>query len=335
MKKILLILIPVIIIGATFFYSIENDLNFRADVRNSLIETGLKEDFKRPYSELNNTPFAYYAINEKIVNISPIESEIKNSLPPQLVIPTGTYTVYGNVYELSNEGLYRFILPEIENSQRIVYDGNNVNSLLSAVSWIYTHGNSDSGNSIKYLNEKATHSKIFGVCNTLSIWIIDVLEKNDIPSRLVQTMTLDNWNTYDNSHTMIEVYRKDLDKWVLYDLDNNAYFSQNGTELSLIEFVDRVKANNYKINYLSSDSKLDISNFKSKDNFDYAFFGETIFSNEKTLKIWYERIAQVSLIQNENLDFHFFDEEHKSKIENFAPNYKFIDKSKFLYKFYN
>jgi len=335
MKKILLIVIPVIIIGAIFFYSIENDRNFRADVRDSLIETGLKEDFERPYSELDNTPFAYYAINEKIVNIPPIESEIENPLPSELIIPTGTYTVYGNVYELSDEGLYRFILPEIENSQRIVYDGNDVNSLLSAVSWIYTHGNSDSGNSMEYLNEKATHSKIFGVCNTLSIWIIDVLEKNNLQSRLVQTMTLDNWNTYDNSHTMIEVYRKDLDKWVLYDLDNNAYFSQNGIELSLIEFADKVKGNNYKINYLSSDSKLDISNFKSKDNFDYAFFGETIFSNEETLRLWYARIAQVPLIQNENLDFNFFDEEHKSKIENFAPNYKFIDQTQFLYKFYN
>ena len=57
-----------------------------------------------------------------------------------------------------------------------------------------------------------------------------------IESRVVQTLTVEDWNSYNNGHTMIEIYRHDFNKWVLYDLDNNAYFSANQIPLSLLEF---------------------------------------------------------------------------------------------------
>jgi hypothetical protein len=334
MKKIFFILFPIIIFGIIFFYSIENDPYFRADIRNFLVDTGLKSDFERPYSDSDNKPFSYYAINETISIIQPSNKTTIQKIPSQLIIPTGTYSIYENVYDLNNEGLYRFVFPGVENSQRIVYDGTNIQSLLSSVSWIYTHGNSDSGKSFEDLNQKAMQSKIYGICNTISFWILEILQEHNISSRLVQTMTLDEWNTYDNSHTMIEVYRNDLGKWVVYDLDNNAFFTYNGIPLSLVEFVNHVQSNDYEIVFLASDTKLDVSNFKSENNYDYAFVAENITSNENTLRNWYDRIIQVPLIQDENLEFYFFDSQNQIKIENFAPNYHFIEETKFLNDFY-
>ena len=84
---------------------------------------------------------------------------------------------------------------------------------------------------LKNSNFKALNSKIFGTCGTITIWIQEILESNNIKSRIVQTLTLDDWNTYDNGHTMIEVYHNDLQKWILYDLDSNVYFSKNGIPL--------------------------------------------------------------------------------------------------------
>jgi len=334
MKKIIFILFPMILFGIVFFYYIENDIYFRADVRNFLIDTGLKSDFERPYSDLDNKPFAYYATYETISIIQPSNKTSIQNIPSQLIIPTGTYSIYGNIYDLQNEGLYRFVFPGVENSQRIVYDGTNVENLLSSVSWIYTHGNSDSGKSFEELNQKAMESKIYGICNTISFWILEILQEQNVSSRLVQTMTLDEWNTYDNSHTMIEIYRNDIEKWIVYDLDNNAFFTYNGIPLSLVEFVSHVQNNDYDIVFLASDTKLDVSNFKSTDDYDYAFVAESISSNENTLRNWYTRIIQVALIQDEDLEFYFSDSKNQIKIENFAPNYHFIEETTFMNDFY-
>ena len=335
MKKIFFVLLPLILLGIVFFYYVENDPYFRADIRNFLIDTGLKSDFDRPYSDSDNKPFAYYTIYETISIIQPSNKDSVQNIPSKLVIPTGIYSIYGNVYDLQNEGLYRFIFPGIENSQRIVYDGKNIENLLSAISWIYSHGNSDSGKSFDELNQKAMHSKIFGICTTISSWILETLQGQSVTSRLVQTITLDEWNTYDNGHTMIEVYRDDLEKWVVYDLDNNAFFTYNGISLSLVEFANHIQNDDYDIVYLSSDTKIDVSNFKSSDNnYDYAFVAESISSNEDTLRNWYNRVIQVPLIRDADLEFYFFDSQNQIKIENYAPNYHFIEETKFLNDFY-
>jgi len=335
MKKIFFVLLPLILLGIVFFYYVENDPYFRADIRNFLIDTGLKSDFDRPYSESDNKPFAYYALYETVSIIQSSNKDSVQNIPSKLVIPTGIYSIYGNVYDLQNEGLYRFVFPGIENSQRIVYDGKNIENLLSAISWIYSHGNSDSGKSFDELNQKAMHSKIFGICSTISFWILETLQEQNITARLVQTITLDEWNTYDNGHTMIEVYRDDLKKWVIYDLDNNAFFTYNGIPLSLVEFANHIQYDDYEIVYISSDTKVDISNFKSSDNnYDYAFVAESISSNEDTLRNWYNRVIQVPLIQNEDLEFYFSDSQNQIKIENYAPNYHFIEETKFLNEFY-
>lgn len=335
MRKILFVIIPLAAFSFLFYYYIENDVYFRADIRNFLIDVGLKKDFERPYSTSNNKPIAYYAVYETISIVAPINNSTAQSLPQKLVIPSGVYMIYGNVYNLEKEGIYRFVFPGIENSQRIVYDGENIEHLLSAVSWIYTHGNSDSDKNYDELNKKAMNSKIYGICNTISIWILKTLEAHNTSARLVQTMTLDEWNTYDNSHTMIEVYRNDLNKWVLYDLDNNAYFTDDGIPLSLYEFVDKVQNDDYEIKFLASDTKLDISNFKSSDkSYDFGFIAESITSNESSLRNWYKRIAQVPLIQDTDFEFYFPDDQNRIKIEKFAPNYKFIEKEKFLNQFY-
>ena len=62
--------------------------------------------------------------------------------------------------------------------------GKNIENLLSAISWIYTHGNSDSGKSFDELNQKAMQSKIYGLCDTISIWLLDTLREQNISSRL-------------------------------------------------------------------------------------------------------------------------------------------------------
>lgn len=336
MKKYFLIIIPIAISIVVPYYLIETDHKFRGDVRELLIETGLKEPPVRPYSESDNAPIVYHALNTNIKTIIPNDSNFNSKeLPSELIIPSGNYVFKEKTYSLSSEGLYRFILPLEKNEQRIVFDGKNINSLMSSVAWIYSHGNSDNLKNFEQINSKALNSKIFGTCGAISIWIQGILESKNIDSRIVQTLTLDEWNTYDNGHTMIEVFRNDLGKWVLYDLDNNVYFSKNGIELSLIEFVDAVKNNTYEIHYLASDTTLDVSNFISENKYEYAFYAESVYANENTLRTWYERIIHVPMIgENEFSYFTINGDEDRLRMESYASHHKFLPKNEFNLKFY-
>ena len=336
MNRYLLIIFPIIFSLLIPIYLVETDYEFRAEVRELLIDFGLKEPPTRPYSESDNFPIVYHALNTKIKTIIPDKLNLNSKqIPDKLVIPSGTYIYYGNTYNLVDEGLYRFILPLEKNEQRIVFDGKNINSLMSAVTWIYSHGNSDNSKNIEELNFKALNSKIFGTCGTISIWIEDLLESNDIKSRVVQTLTLDDWNTYDNGHTMIEVYHVDLQKWILYDLDNNAYFLKNGIPLSLIEFIDVVKHDNYEIYLLATDTTLDVSNFVANNDYEYAFYAESVYANENTLKIWYKRVIQVPMISEDKFSYFTTNNvEERKQMESYASRHKFLPIDEFQSKFY-
>ena len=134
---------------------------------------------------------------------------------------------------------------------------------------------------------------------------------------------------------MIEVYRHDFNKWVLYDLDNNAYFSANQIPLSLLEFHESIDKGNYNIHFLADDTKNDISNFKGNDGYDYAFLAESINSNENTLRDWYHRVVQVVIISDSENNYYFYDQKHREQIENYSNQYKFLEYEEFIQKFYN
>lgn len=323
------------IIIFSIYYTLQNDTDVRSSVRESLIEVGLKEPISRPYSQDDNTPQAYFAyqtsINEIIGEHSLVDSK---PLPGKLLISPGYYVFENLSYDLTTEGLYRFYLPEIENQQRIVFNGN-IDSLLSSIAWIYSHGNSDNDKSIKELYDKALHSKIFGTCDNISHWVKHILDNHQIKSRVVQTLTLEDWYTYNNGHTMIEIYHPTLNKWVLYDLDNNAYFSVNQVPLSLLEFHESIYKENYKIHFLASDTKNDISNFTGNDEYDFAFLMESINSNENTLRDWYDRVVQVVIISDTENNYYFYDQKHREQIENYSNQYKFLEYDEFIQKFYD
>ena len=323
------------IIIFTIFYTLQNDTDVRNSMEESLIEMQLKEPISRPYSQDDNTPQAYFAyqtsINEIIADYSLVDSK---TLPDELLIAPGYYEFQDLNYDLTKEGLYRFYLPEIENQQRIVFD-SNVDSLLSSIAWIYSHGNSDNNKSVEELDDKALHSKIFGTCDNISHWIKHILDDRQIKSRVVQTLTIEDWNSYNNGHTMIEIYRDDFNKWVLYDLDNNAYFSVNQIPLSLLEFYESINKENYNIHFLADDTKNDVSNFKGNDGYDYAFFAESINSNENTLRDWYNRVVQVVIISDTENNYYFYDQKHREQIENYSNQYKFLEYEEFIQKIYN
>ncbi|WP_431064164.1 transglutaminase domain-containing protein [Methylotuvimicrobium sp.] len=254
-------------------------------------------------------------------------------MPTDLIVPKGSYQLgdSGFGYTLNREGLYRFVVPNRKNIQKIVFE-SDIDALLSAIAWIVTHGNADDKKTFDELTEKAKTSKLFITCGNISEWAKIVLSEKGIKARVVGGITLDDWNDYDNGHRMLEVYRAELDKWLVYDLDNNTYFIDRLSKkpLNVVEFSARVASRDYQVVSLSADTRVDISAFQAKNGYDYGFFAEAINAD---LATWYARVMQVPLI-NDDGRYYFFDSEHRKKLEGYRPYYKYIEKAVFLKKFY-
>lgn len=329
-----LVSISIISIGLNIVVAARYELVGKLQYRIERFFSSSATSLSKPYSEKDNKPIVYYL---RGINIQKINQHSSNALSQeiasQLIISPGIYNFSGNKYSLNEEGLYRFILPPRVNAQRIVYQ-NDLDALLSAISWIATHGNSDNKKSNSELSDKALYSKLFITCGKISKWAHYLLTDLNVKSRLVIGMTIDDWNTYNNGHTLIEVWRDKWGKWMLYDLDNNSYFiSRKGdTPLSLVEFSQSVANNDYEIIYLSSDTRLDVSNFTSSDGYNYSFLSEEINMN---IRDWYRRVMQVPLIFDKSeKKYLFMDRRNKDRIESYSASYQFITKNEFMSRFY-
>ncbi len=285
---------------------------------------------------VEDEPLVFYLNGTKVLRVdkSRLAGQRPKPLPDQLIITSGTYSFAGGSYRLQKEGLYRFLLPGRTNLQRIVYE-TDIDSFLSAISWIHSHGNSDAQRSEEELTEKALHSKLLITCSEVSRWGKYLLASRGIKSRLVGGVTLEKWNSYDDGHDLIEVWRSKWQKWVLYDLDNSNYFihRQNARPMSLVEFVKAVPDNHYEIIHISSPAPLDAGNFKSREGYDYAFYIEAILSN---IRKWYMRVMQVPLIYDDaEKKFFFYDVRFSQRVRLHDPNDKFIPENEFMKKFYS
>ena len=296
-------------------------------------KTGLRENPIKPPEISNNKSFVHYALFDKIQEVPESQSKDGKNLPSQLIISKGKYMFSNKIYDLDKEGLYRFIHPGVINEQRIVFE-NNLDSLLSSIAWIHSHGNKDDEENYTDVLKKATSSKIFATCGSVSEWTTRFLKEHGFRVRIVAVLTLDDWNSYDNGHILIEVFKEELKKWVVYDIDNDAYFTKDGNPLSLIEFTKQVRDGKYDINFIAKKNDIDTSNFFDKqNNYDYSFLIEARFLDQDTRRKWYKHVFQVSMIVDGKYSY-FFDSTHIKKIQSYSSYHKFLEKDEFMKKFY-
>ena len=328
--KFLSLLIIIIALSGIIIY--QNEFSIKKTAVDILTEIGIRDKFI-PVEKID-IPFVYRAYLSNVSEITPIEFENINNLPNFLVIKPGSYNFVGQTYNLEQEGLYRFINPGVMDEQRIVY-AENLDVLLSSIAWIYSHGTADNSLSYEMINSKTLNYKIFATCSKISKWVEVLLQKEGYKTRVISTITLDVWTNLGNRHTMIEVFHPYHQKWILYDLDNNTYFEKNNIPLSAVEFANLVPTNDYSIKYLANDSKIDISNYSNHiEGYDVAFWAESVYANEETLRHWYQKVIQVVSIHEENKLF-FFDERDIVRIQSYSQKYKHINQEEFMNRFYS
>jgi len=283
------------------------------------------------WSEILSIPFVYHMAYEDVTLIDPLPSGAGDPLPDSLVMPPGDYVFAGAVYPLWNEGAYRFVIPGQENNQRLVYAGG-VENLLSGLSWVQSHGYSDGGKTTEELKTKAQYDKLSMACGDIAKFAVEILQEQGVRARLVCGLTLEEWNGWNDGHTAVEVFLDPYDKWVFCDLDNNAYYVQVTSPISVVEFSESISQGDYEIERIAGDFKANVSDLE-KDGFDYLFATELNLSTDEGLRAWLERVMQVPMIYDNGL-FYFFDAENRERIESHSAQYRYMEKSEFMEKFY-
>ena len=235
------------------------------------------------------------------------------ALPKTLIIPKGKYTYGGYSMDIEQEGLYRFEFPVAGFQQRIVFDTNIV-TLMSCISQITVHGGNDDSLTLDQKSSKALTSNLTVTCGYLADWAIYLLQKQGLQIREILGLTLDTWNTTNNGHTANEVFMKQYNKWVFFDLDNGVWAFTNNRPLSYMEVANDV-------NNAALFNIVNLSQPKIDPNLLNAF---------------YARNFQVQFILN-NDRLYFFDSLNQNRIETypyFAWPIIYIDEGDYIQLFY-
>ena len=281
---------------------------------------------------------AYFCSYDTVFEIFPVIPETTESisdLPDSLIIVPGFYKVDNKIYAFQNEGLHRISVYGALNIQRIVFHEDYM-AYMSSLSWIFSHGNLDRTVDFNYLLEKAKTRKLYSTCYYISELAIYLLNGSGFSARMVMGITLDEHNEYDNGHNLVEVFDDELMKWIVFDLDNNCYFSSSDKPLSFIELIQKIDADEYKIVAISSDNKIQNPWTEESGEFDLTFILEYMFLDEQKLRNWYKRVLQVPLISDNEVYYYpdWYDSNNDERIISYSESFRKLGFSEYLNKLY-
>lgn len=199
----------------------------------------------------------------------------------------------GRVYRLREDGLYRFVLIpwRIRNVVRL-RSKDSLMVVLRALSQLQIHGNRFNGMSIEELRAKLETELWLSVsCGTISRVAGRVLEELGYRTRLVCTLTSDEWNTYDNGHSLLEVFYPVENQWILADVDMGLMFLEGGRFLSAYEFWKKVREGKRPEFLVLSRKEVDPF-FLSPSGFNHAIWMRARMGTLEGKWRWYQRIFQ-------------------------------------------
>lgn len=303
MKKFLYPILILVLILALFLSALVNYWQYRENAQG--FKNTIKERIGRAdHKPLPNTAvFAYHFLNDSITPIQPLTgSETQGAIvlaDTQLLVKPGVYTIEGNTYRFDKEGLYRVMRPSYY-ARQIVVCQNDFLSLLSAASWIVTHGIRDNKLSFNKWYKKACNEKIVVTCSRASMFGGELLKLIGVRSRKVQCFSSTTQTQFFNAHVMMEVLHPITKKWFLVDIDNNRYFTVNGEPINAHEFYNCLQQNKpYQWVSLAKDDWLDAPGYMN------GMINENLLS-ESVLHQWYKDVLEHIVINdaiNCNIDF--------------------------------
>ena len=275
-----------------------------------------------------------YRIHEHEVFEVCLDSTSQVILPESLIVASGVY-----VFRLNNEngqqlsiniiatepGLYRIFHPDFGSRQFLVWKPDlGVKTLLSDLSYVYAHGNTDDALSLSELDEESQIRVISVTCGTISRFLQHLLISFNIDSRLIVSVTLEALNQLDDGHIMLEIYERS--RWIIVDPDSRTVFGTDNNPLGvndiMLKFVPKVGEN---ISPFAPLFSVDVGGFEDTIGSDLTFLEEKSRVSYRSLSKWYDRVLGKIGIQKDAY-FWFSDlanDEERQRILYFYPEAQF------------
>lgn len=312
------------------FVNLYHNLKIKYIITESRINKDLQKDLA-----LNKEPLvSFFNFNTSLVlaeNKTHQNGKMLN-INSDLVLKPGFYKWGGGEYDLQKEGYYNMIDFRKEISRNFIVYDKDILSLLSSISWLHTHGAKDNVFILKNQYEKIKTKKLSLTCGYVSIFASNFLNKYNIANRIVDFLTMDEWNTYDNGHTMLEVKIKG--NWLLFDIDNNRYFVYKGRILNVKSFLtEEIDWQKVKYKFLSTDHNLDTQNYSDKQNFGQISYHALSDRINNDLTKWYQRVMQVPIIRMHG-SYYTSRKNYSKRLLRYHPELKVLPQNVFIQKFY-
>ena len=122
-------------------------------------------------------------------------------------------------------------------------------------------------------------------------------------ARVVHSYTDAACNSYNNGHTMLEVWDEKTNSYVLVDTDKKTSFSLNDAPVNLFDFSQAiVQQKPYAIGCPSNAAMLDAVGFTNDvGNFDYGALELFWGSSPEAMRLFYQRVASFPAISEEGV----------------------------------
>jgi hypothetical protein len=246
---------------------------------------------------VNDQLIAYRATGE---NIYPVPTSSQTgSLPKQSILKQGGILhLYGHNFDLSKNGLYRFIINKNINAQITVNDGNAYD-LCSSIAWSTAHGNALNHNQcIEIMKSR----KLLLTCGPVSNLVSVLSNYLGLASRPVSMLCHPSkQNFYGSGHTFVEIFDSQHQKWVAYDPDGKVFFLKNKIPLSFIEFFEACEDDSFSIARLSACQSPAFGSHAENDHH-YDFYSE-LLNTEEIARDFYRQAAWAPsvIFKNKNI----------------------------------
>lgn len=253
-------------------------------------------------------------------------------LPGGLIISPGVYTFNGQNYDCTAEGLYKFWTPMTASQNRIVYQ-NNIDVLMSSISWICVNGRADESLTLVQKTNAAVNSKLRMLCGKTIEWARYVCSSLGIQTRTVRCLTSTTPTNYYDGHIMLEAFVGG--KWKLFDLTNGNTYQTILGGTSLLDIIplksdialNRIDDDGYSIEpYVTS-------------SFDSTSWIELTMRTPAQIRSELERVFQIPGIDHtDNLTYFYLPSGMESAlayITSLSTSFRVIPKATWVTMFYS
>ena len=269
---------------------------------------GLSEETAREVWEWYQTevcyPTVHYQCGSHREVLQPTEADGPDLETLGLVVSGVSHVRFrGQAYSVEREGVYRFaVIPETVRCLISLPEERPLIPLLRALACVQIHGNRYDGESVEQLKERLLREPWLSItCGTIAGLSVSILQEERFRARRVGALTLDEWNTYDNGHALLEVFDPEAGKWMLADVDMGLLFRKGETFLSAYEFWQAVARDEQPEFFVLSDKEIDPF-FMSPGGFNYSLWMRWKMRDEGGTWDWYRHIFQVPCIIREGAE---------------------------------